>query len=178
MSASATMTARYGQMFPQLDAHDIARLRRFGETGHFSDGTRIVEAGKLAPGLLVILSGKIAVSQGGQFADHAAIVEHGPGNFLGELAQLSDRPALVDANAVGAVEAIVIPPRALRDLLVQEAELGERLMRALILRRVGLLETGQAGSHHHRPGRQWRCAAVGKFPGSQRPSASIPGFRD
>ena len=33
----------------------------------------------------------------------------------------------------------------LRDVLVQEAELGERLMRALILRRVGLLESGQSG---------------------------------
>ena len=33
----------------------------------------------------------------------------------------------------------------LRDLLVAEAELGERIMRALILRRVGLLETGAGG---------------------------------
>ncbi len=39
----------------------------------------------------------------------------------------------------------MIPPRRLRDLLVQEAELGERIMRALILRRVGLLETGAGG---------------------------------
>jgi thioredoxin reductase (NADPH) len=29
--------------------------------------------------------------------------------------------------------------------LVQEAELGERIMRALILRRVGLLESGASG---------------------------------
>ena len=43
------------------------------------------------------------------------------------------------------VEAIVIPPQRLRDLMVQEAELGERIMRALILRRVGLLESGAGG---------------------------------
>ena len=43
------------------------------------------------------------------------------------------------------VEALVIPPRRLRDLLVAEAELGERIMRALILRRVGLLESGAGG---------------------------------
>ena len=60
-------------------------------------------------------------------------------------AQLSDRPALVDAIAVGEVEAIVVPAHRLRDLLVQESELGERIMRALILRRVGLLEAGQTG---------------------------------
>ncbi len=44
-----------------------------------------------------------------------------------------------------AVEASVIPPRRLRDLMVEEAELGERIMRALILRRVGLLDTGAGG---------------------------------
>jgi thioredoxin reductase (NADPH) len=64
---------------------------------------------------------------------------------MGELAQLSGRPSLVDAYAKDAVEALVIPPRRLRDLLVEEAELGERIMRALILRRVGLLDVGAGG---------------------------------
>jgi len=43
------------------------------------------------------------------------------------------------------VEALVVPAARLRDVLVQEASLGERIMRALILRRVGLLEEGQTG---------------------------------
>jgi thioredoxin reductase (NADPH) len=43
------------------------------------------------------------------------------------------------------VEALIIPPDRLRALLVAEADLGERIMRALILRRVGLLETGAGG---------------------------------
>jgi thioredoxin reductase (NADPH) len=40
---------------------------------------------------------------------------------------------------------LIIPPDRLRALLVAEAELGERIMRAFILRRVGLLETGAGG---------------------------------
>jgi len=132
-------------MFPHLDEHDIARLRRFGEIRHFPDGALIMKAGELAPGLVFVLKGEIDVRQGGAVSSRAPIVQHGPGGFLGELAQLSDRPALVDASAVGEVEAIVVPPRRLRDVLVQEAELGERLMRALILRRVGLLQAGQTG---------------------------------
>jgi len=43
------------------------------------------------------------------------------------------------------VEALVIPPEKLRAVLVAEAELGERIMRALILRRMGLLELGAGG---------------------------------
>ena len=142
---SPVIEARRHQMFPTLDAQDIARLTRFGEARSWPAGSSIVKAGGTSPGLVLVLKGRIAVNQGGAFTSGAPIVEHGPGQFLGELAQLSDRPALVDASAAEDVEAIVIPPRALRDVLVQEAELGERLMRALILRRVGLLQAGDSG---------------------------------
>src|SRR5881275_2996796 len=70
------------------------------------------------------------------------IVTHERGNFMGELAQLSGRPYLVDERALTDVEALAIPPDRLRALLIAEADLGERLMRALILRRVGLIEAG------------------------------------
>ncbi|MDB5444845.1 MAG: thioredoxin reductase, partial [Phenylobacterium sp.] len=73
------------------------------------------------------------------------IVTHHPGSFLGELAQLSGRPALVDAVAESDVDAVLISPDRLRALFVEEAELGERIMRALILRRVGLIERGAGG---------------------------------
>src|SRR5262249_46325277 len=76
---------------------------------------------------------------------HEPIHTHGAGSFMGELATLSSRPALVDAYAAEPVEALIIPPEKLRALLVAEAELGERVMRALILRRMGLLEIGAGG---------------------------------
>ena len=43
------------------------------------------------------------------------------------------------------MDALVIPPDRLRALLIAEAELGERIMRALILRRVGLIEVSAGG---------------------------------
>ena len=142
--ASVIETRRH-QMFPHLDDHDFSRLRRFGKVRTFADGMPIMKAGEVAEGLAFVLKGKIAVRQGGAVSHREPIVTHGPGSFLGELAQLSDRPALVDANAEGEVEAIIVPAQRLRDVLVQEAELGERIMRALILRRVGLLQAGQTG---------------------------------
>jgi thioredoxin reductase (NADPH) len=70
-----------------------------------------------------------------------------PGEVMAEIGQLSGRADLsvFDARAVGDVEAIVVPPEALRALLVAEAELGERILRALILRRVALIEIGFGG---------------------------------
>jgi len=142
---TSTIETRRHQMFPKMDERDIARLRRFGEVRHFAPGAAIMKAGEVAEGLAVVLKGVIDVRKGGAVSQRQPIVQHGPGSFLGELAQLSDRPALVDATAEGEVEVIMVPSRRLRDVLVQEAELGERIMRALILRRVGLLEAGQAG---------------------------------
>jgi hypothetical protein len=51
--------------------------------------------------------------------------------------------ACVDATALERVQALIIPPDRLRALLIAEAELGERIMRALILRRVAILQTGE-----------------------------------
>ena len=141
----SVVDTRRDQIFPTLSAHDFARLRRCGEVRTFAAGTPIMQAGEVASGLSFVLKGTIDVRQGGAVSGRQSIVKHGPGSFLGELAQLSDRPALVDAVAETEVDAIVVPARRLRDVLVQEAELGERIMRALILRRVGLLEAGQTG---------------------------------
>jgi thioredoxin reductase (NADPH) len=132
-------------MFPVLEPAEIDRLARFGERRSYAAGEHIVATGEAAPGAFVILSGRVDVMQGGMLGHSQPIVAHGPGSFMGELAQLAGRPSLVDAYAREPVEALVIPPRRLRDLLVEEAELGERIMRALILRRVALIETGAGG---------------------------------
>ena len=144
-SVRPLIEARREQMFPVLEPEEIDRLARFGERRSYAAGDRMVATGEIAPGAFVILRGRVDVTQRGPHGESELIVTHGPGSFQGELAQLSDRPSLVDAIATETVEAIVIPPRRLRDLLVEEAELGERIMRALILRRVGLLETGAGG---------------------------------
>ncbi|WP_296744852.1 cyclic nucleotide-binding domain-containing thioredoxin-disulfide reductase [Mesorhizobium sp.] len=144
-TVSPTIASRRDQMFPILTDADIERMRRFGEARAYAASEHIVTAGTVSPGLIVILSGKVDITQAGGIGPREPIITYGPGNFVGELAQLSSRPSLVNAEANGPVEAIVIPSQRLRDLMVQEANLGERVMRALILRRVGLLESGISG---------------------------------
>ena len=145
MAAAPIFEARREQMFPVLDSQEIARLKRFGEIRRYERGVSVMKAGEISPGLVIPLTGKLQVSQGGGYAPREDVVQHGVGSFAGELAQLSDRPSLVDIVAIEPVEALVIPPRRLRDVMVQEAELGERIMRALILRRTGLLQSAESG---------------------------------
>jgi thioredoxin reductase (NADPH) len=136
---------RRHQMFPILAPAEIERMRRFGKTRLYRAGEALVEVGKVGLGLTIILNGHVDITQHDESGRRRHIVTHGSGSFMGELAQLRGRPALVDAHAQGPVEALIIPPDQLRALLIAEAELGERIMRALILRRVGLLETGAGG---------------------------------
>ncbi len=144
-SIPSVIETRYEQMFPVLEAAEIDRLRAFGETRTYAAGEHLVTSGEPSPGMFVVLSGEVAMTQHSLLVHDQPIVTHGPGSFIGELAQLSGRPALVDGQATKSVEALVIPSRRLRDVMVAEAELGERIMRALILRRVGLLQSGIAG---------------------------------
>src|SRR5438876_1069024 len=145
MPTPSIIDTRRHQMFPVLEPAEIERVRRFGEVRSYGAGEALAKVGDVGHGLIIILAGKVDITQHEESGRRVPIVTHGPGAFMGELAQLAGRPALVDAHAQGPVEALIIPPDQLRALLIAEAELGERIMRALILRRMGLLETGAGG---------------------------------
>jgi thioredoxin reductase (NADPH) len=133
------------QMFPKFGTSDIGRLRRFGEIRRYAAGAPLFVTGDIAPGMFVLTSGSVTVSRHDALGRLARIVELGPGDFVAEVGQLSGRPALVDVHAIDDVEALLIPPGNLRALIIAEPELGDRIMRALILRRVVLIETGAGG---------------------------------
>ena len=158
---NAALASRFHQMFPVLSPAEIDRVRRFGEVRRFPAGELLFQAGEAVVGMYVILSGRVAIlprdglGHSVPVATFAELIgapleemtEVVPGEVMAEIGQLSGRPDLsvFDARAVGDVEAIVVPPEELRRLLVAEAELGERVLRALILRRVALIEVGFGG---------------------------------
>ena len=158
---------RHDETFPLLTAEEIDRLRRFGTERHYRAGEALFIAGEPAPGMFVVLDGMVTITQRDGFGRRQPVVEQGPGQFLAEAGTLSGRPALVDGHAEGDVTAILIPPPGLRALLVAEATLGERITRALILRRQASSATA---------GRAARCCPWSSFPParrcSTRPSAS------
>jgi thioredoxin reductase (NADPH) len=143
-AVQSIIETRREQAFPVLDATAIQRLRRFGQLRSYEAGEALIKVGDAGHGLTVILAGRVDITQHDS-ERRIPITTHSPGGFMGELAQLSGRPSLVDAYAVEPVEALIIPPERLRAVLVAEAELGELIMRALILRRVGLIERGVGG---------------------------------
>jgi thioredoxin reductase (NADPH) len=136
------LETRTDQAHPRLADAEIERIRCFGDEVRWQAGETIYKAGQLATGVLVLLCGIAQVTRHEGLGAHNVTIRQGPGHFLGEAAQLSGRPSLVDAHALTEVTALQLAPEQLRALLVAQAELGERVLRALILRRAGLIEQG------------------------------------
>src|SRR5689334_7573107 len=141
----STIDTRLEQMFPKLEPREIDRLRRFGEIRRYAAGEALFVTGEIAPGMSVLIKGSVRVTRRDPLGHGAPIVEQGPGEFVAEVGQLSGQPALVDVNAVDNVEALLIATDKLRAVMIEEPDLGERIMRALILRRVALIEAGAGG---------------------------------
>src|SRR6201989_10703 len=144
-SGRGKVVPRPEQTFPSLTSSEIARMRRCGEKRSFRPGERLFETGKPGPGMFVVLSGNVAITQRDGLGHVTPVIDQGPGQVPAEIGASSGRVALVDGHAKGDVETLLMPPERLRALLVAEADLGERIMRALILRRVNLIQAGAGG---------------------------------
>jgi thioredoxin reductase (NADPH) len=144
-----TIANRLHQAFPVLDQAQIATARRFasGEEHRFAPAEVIYRAGDKNVTAWLVLEGGIEISRHDGLRPDAPISNLAAGQFTGEVGQLSGRPALANAQA-GPHGCVALPFDAphLRALVIGSAEIGEIVMRALILRRVGLIEDGGSGT--------------------------------
>lgn len=143
-----TIETRQDQMFPVLSAPELALARRFasGPLRNFSPDETVYAIGDREAPTWLVLEGSIEVERRDGLSREARITTHGPGQFSGEINQLAGRPSIAGGTA-GPEGCIALPIDAahLRALMIGAAELGEKVMRALILRRVGLIEESGAG---------------------------------
>ena len=144
-AAERIATLRRDQVFPVLDAEDVARIARFGETRQFRSGELLKKAGERAAGLFVLISGRVLIKQRNGLGQLAPFGEYGPGEFVGEVSLFAGAASFADAEAIGDVEAILVPMERLRALILGEAHLGARITQAFILRRTMLIESGSSG---------------------------------
>ena len=90
----ATIDTSRELMFPKLSTEEIDRLRRFGTIQRYAAGELLYATGDISPGMLVILSGSVALSGREGLGHVFPIIELGLGGFLAEAGQLSGRPTL------------------------------------------------------------------------------------
>ena len=171
-SPQTLIERRHDQMFPTLDPIEIERVRHLGETQTFAAGETLLAAGQVGPGLMILFSGRVDITHREASGSVQTIVSHGPGEFIGELAQLAGRPALVDATAREPVEALVIEPEP-------AARPDYRRGRTRRTDHAGTdPETSRSYGNPAGPiivghGRQRRRAATADFPPPERPPPTI-----
>ena len=140
---------RREQIFPVLDANQIETAKRFasGPPQTFGQGATIFNVGDRHASAWLVLQGEIVITRRDGLNAEAEIARMGVGQFTGEMSELSGRGTLASGRA-GPDGCTALPFEAahIRALIVGSAELGEILMRAFILRRVGLLQADGAGS--------------------------------
>ncbi|WP_370677739.1 FAD-dependent oxidoreductase [Pleomorphomonas sp. PLEO] len=140
---------RASQMFPVLTASQMDAARRFasGPATRFDPNAMIYEIGGHGAPAWLVLAGTIDVVRRDGLSAEAPITTHGVGQFSGEVNQLAGRPSIA-AGRAGPDGCLALPFDAahLRALMIGSADLGEIIMRALILRRVSLIEEGGAGT--------------------------------
>src|ERR1700692_4636360 len=83
----ASAFPRLEQTFPSLTPQEIARMRRFGEILHYRHGEKLFETGKPGPGMFVVLSGHVTITQRDGLGHVTPVIDQGPGQFLAEIGQ-------------------------------------------------------------------------------------------
>ncbi|MET0364691.1 MAG: FAD-dependent oxidoreductase [Sphingobium sp.] len=145
----STLGTREHQMFPVFTCAQINTARQFasGPPRQFDAGESIYAIGEVGAPAWLVLSGTIDVVRRDGLNREAAVTTHGAGQITGEVNQLAGRASIASGRA-GPEGCTAIPFDAahLRALMIGSADVGEIIMRALILRRVGLIEQGGAGT--------------------------------
>ena len=143
---------RAAQMFPKLTPAQIERISAIGHRREVRAGEVLFDVGEQNTGFFVVLEGAIDVVR--PVGDREEpVVKHGPGEFTGEINMLSARRNLVRGRITADGAVIAVDRDDLRTLVQRDPELSEVLMRAFILRRVGLVsqvanDMVLLGSHH------------------------------
>ncbi len=150
--ASTISIAPGSEAFPLLTAAQIDRLRPYGKVRHVEAGEVLFEAGDSDVSAYVVLSGGLDVLQP-CLSDRRILVSHVPGSVTGEFSIISGHRAVLRGQVTESGEFLEIAPGDFRAVVAKDAELGDILMKAYILRRMLLINEGAGnvlvlGSRH------------------------------
>jgi thioredoxin reductase (NADPH) len=148
-TAMSLLETRFEQMFPLLDAVQLATAKRFasGPARSFAPEEVVYDVGVRNVPAWLVLDGEMAIMRRDGLHRQSSVVSLDAGQFSGEVSQLAGRGTLASGVA-GPQGCTALPFDAahIRALVVGSADVGEIVMRAFILRRVALIQEGGVGS--------------------------------
>jgi thioredoxin reductase (NADPH) len=140
-STDVPLVASREKVFPTLSDSQIERVKARGRMRPVAAGQVLVEQGDANFPFFVILSGELEAVRPAELG-RRLITFSGRGQFSGEINSLSGRRAMFRISVSKSGEVIELDRREMMALVQGDAEIGEIVMRAFILRRAGLVTGG------------------------------------
>jgi thioredoxin reductase (NADPH) len=140
-SASSETVDLYGA-FPRLSEEHLLELSRHGVRRDVERGDVLFREGDRRCDLFVILEGRVAIVESYGTADQAVVGVHGPGRFVGETSTLKGQAVFLTAVVVDSGEVLAVPADRLRQIVADDEELGNVILRAYLIRRSLMVDHG------------------------------------
>jgi len=137
--------AREAQTFPRLSEEMIARVAAYGTEERVPAGTIVFARGERSVDFFLVLEGNIEIYELDEHGQPQVFIVQGEHQFTGELNLFNDRQILVSGRAGADSRVVRVKRGDFRRLVAAEADISEVMMRAFILRRVGLIRHSQGG---------------------------------
>src|SRR5918996_1276390 len=136
---------------PKLREDQIEILGRYGQTRKTEVGDVLFRAGDTSNDFIVILEGEVEVID--DFAGEARTIGvFFAGRFLGELNMLTGQAMYLTAVVREAGEVLTIPRERLKEIVTEEPNLSDVILKAFLARRKYMIRTGLGlriiGSRH------------------------------
>lgn len=132
--------AKRDLIFPQLTSEMVSRSLPYGTIRHYGAGETIYDRGKRDVDFLIVLNGSVLITGPSEGDKETVITLHREREFIGELNLFNDRKALVNARAATDTDVLGLGREEFREYVSRESDIGDIIMRAVVLRRLGLIQ--------------------------------------
>jgi len=136
---------REAQTFPVLSEAMVERMKAYGTEEAVTRGTALYTRGERSVDFFVVLEGSIQVLDTDEHGVATVFTTHRARQFTGELDLFNGRAILVSGRAGEDSRVLRVSPANFRRMVSAEADISELIMRAFILRRVGLIRHSHGG---------------------------------
>jgi thioredoxin reductase (NADPH) len=134
---------RSAQTFPQLTPEQVARAMKFGQVQEMPYGEALFMRGDRLVDFFLVLAGCVEIYDPNIEDAASIIVAHIERQFTGELYMFGDQATMVSARMGKNGQVLRMNRSQFRRFLAAEPETAEIIIRAFILRRVGIINHEQ-----------------------------------
>ncbi len=141
----------------------VERVAQYGVEELLPPGTLVFERGQRGVDFFLVREGNIEIFDLDSRSEPNVFTTHAARQFTGELDLFNDRQILVSGRTGVDTKAIRVQRSNFQKLLAGEPDIAEIIMRAFILRRLGLIRHGQGGVDLVGPGHGGATLRIQQF---------------